>query len=266
MTSQTGFTETLRQWRKQRKVSQLELALAADVSQRHISWLETGRSQPSREMVIRLSEALDIPLRDRNYFLNTAGFADLYSHSRLEEPSMAPVLSILETILKNHEPYPAYVMDRHWNIKLQNDAASIMFEVAGDAEKIWNDIGDNGEQNIALLTVHPNGLRNYIQNWDEMILPFVKRIKKEALESNDAELIERVKKLQQYVGGIESNTPQTNEPLLPVLPIKFGTQDFTLNLYSIISTFGTAQDITANELRIECFYPADLQTEKFFTE
>lgn len=264
--NQAIFTSTLRQWRKQKKLSQLELALAADVSQRHISWLETGRSQPSREMVIRLSEALSIPLRDRNHLLNTAGFANLYSHSSLDEPSMTPVLTILETLLDHHLPYPAYVVDRFWNIKMLNSAATMMFEVAGDAEKIWHDIGDNGERNIALLTVHPKGLRNYIQNWNDMIEPFIKRLKQEAFESNEPELIERFKQLEFYAGELPTNASQLNAPLTPILPVIFGTDQFTLSLYSIISTFGTAQDITANELRIESFYPADQQTAKFFSE
>jgi len=264
--SHTNFTNSLREWRKQRKVSQLELALAADVSQRHISWLETGRSQPSRDMVIRLSEALDIPLRERNQLLNNAGFADFYSDHTLEAPSMAPVLNILETILRQYEPYPAYVLDRHWNIKMQNSAAQILFEVAGDPEKIWNDVGDNGERNIALLTVHPKGLRNYILNWHEIVTPFIKRLKKEAYESSDVTLINRFQQLGEYVGDSETSTSESHEALLPILPIKFGTEEFCLSFYSIISTFGTAQDITANELRIECFYPADQQTEKFFSE
>ena len=131
-----SFNSALRHWRKLRKVSQLELALNADVSQRHISWLETGRSQPSKEMVIKLSEAMDIPLRDRNHLLNSAGFAGAYSHSGLDEPSMAPINNILETILSNHEPYPAYVLDRYWNITMQNKASQTMFQVAGDPEAI----------------------------------------------------------------------------------------------------------------------------------
>ena len=261
-----SFNSALRHWRKLRKVSQLELALNADVSQRHISWLETGRSQPSKEMVIKLSEAMDIPLRDRNQLLNSAGFSDAYSHSGLDEPSMAPINDILETILTNHEPYPAYVLDRYWNITMQNKASQTMFEVAGDPEAIWQAIGDNGEHNIALLTVHPNGLRNYIQNWDIIISPFIKRLKKEAMESNNPQLQQRYEQLATHINESDMTNSVTPDQLLPVLPIKFGSADSTLNLYSIISTFGTAQDITANELRIETFYPCDKQTAKFFTE
>jgi len=266
MTNNTAsFNSTLRHWRKLRKISQLELALNADVSQRHISWLETGRSQPSKEMIIRLSEAMEIPLRDRNILLNSAGFSSLYTHKTLDEPSMAPINEILETILSNHEPYPAYVLDRYWNIKMQNKASKIMFEVAGEPEAIWDAIGDNGERNIALLTVHPNGLRHYIQNWAEIIGPFIRRLKKEVIESNDSQLNTRYEQLAEHIDNINTVSTST-EQLLPVLPIKFGTSGSTLNLYSIISTFGTAQDITANELRIETFYPCDQQTAKFFSE
>lgn len=261
-----SFNTTLRHWRKLRKLSQLELALNADVSQRHISWLETGRSLPSKEMVIKLSDAMDVPLRDRNQLLNTAGFSDMYSHNELDEPSMAPVNKILETILANHEPYPAYVLDRYWNIIMQNKASQIMFEVAGDPEAIWQAIGDNGEHNIALLTVHPNGLRHFIQNWDVIIGPFVRRLKKEVIESNDPELNARYEQLAQHFDDDNISNPLPAGQLLPVLPIQFGTEGSTLNLYSVISTFGTAQDITANELRIETFYPCDQPTTKFFTE
>ena len=265
-TATTNFTTTLRQWRKQRKVSQLELALAAEVSQRHISWLETGRSQPSREMVVKLSEALDIPLRDRNHLLNTAGFANLYSQKSLDEPAMAPITDMLKTMLEHHEPYPAYVVDRYWNIKMKNQAANLMFEVAGSAEDIWKQVDDNGEHNIARLMLHPNGLRHYIQNWSEIISPFVKRLKEEVNESDDLQIISRFNELASYINESDLCSINANEELRPVLPIIYGKGQAQLSLYSIISTFGTAQDITANELRIESFYPSDKQTAKFFTE
>ena len=118
MNTQNDFTNSLRSWRRDRKLSQLELALAADVSQRHVSWLETGRSQPSRAMVLRLSDALDIPLRDRNQFLQAAGFAAIYTESGLDEPSMESVRNILNDILSHHNPYPAFVLDRYWNIQM----------------------------------------------------------------------------------------------------------------------------------------------------
>lgn len=260
----THFTNTLKGWRKVRKMSQLDLALAADVSQRHVSWLETGRSRPSREMVVKLSEALEVPLRDRNLILNAAGYADMYTAKALDEPTMEPVHGILQDMLNHHEPYPAFVLDRRWNVVMKNQAADTMFEIVGDPEQVWQDIGDDGRHNIALLTVHPKGLRKFISNWDDIAGGFVKRLKKEAFESADQELIEFYDMLAGHVGELPPE--QLQQELLPVLPIEIDLGVLQLKLASVISTFGTAQDITANELRVETFYPADEQTRKFFTE
>jgi len=258
------FTNSLREWRKHRKMSQLDLALAAEVSQRHVSWLETGRSQPSREMVLKLSEAMDVPLRDRNSILNSAGFADMYANRDLSEPSMEPVADILNDMLAHHNPYPAFVLDRQWNIKMKNQAAGTLFDVLGDPEKVWHDVGDTGELNIALLTVHPKGLRRFISNWQEVAAPFMRRLKKEAQESGEQSMLSRYEQLKEYVGElVETNA---DSDLLPVLPLEIDIGGPVLKLCSVISTFGTAQDITANELRIETFYPADELTRGYFKE
>lgn len=260
------FKESLRDWRKQRRMSQLDLALIADVSQRHISWLETGKSRPSRDMVIKLCDAMDVPLRDRNPLLNNAGFASLYSHKALDEPSMVPITKLLQTILTHHDPLPAYVIDRYWNIKMQNNASKTMFEVAGDPNLLWNAVGDNGQRNIALLTVHPNGLRNIIQNWADIAGPFMLRLKNEMLDSDDPLLQQRYEQLENYCSDTDLMATHVDEHVLPVLPIRFEMGEKILSLYSVISTLGTAQDITANELRIETFYPCDTLTENFFTQ
>jgi transcriptional regulator with XRE-family HTH domain len=258
------FTDSLRNWRKHRKMSQLDLALAADVSQRHVSWLETGRSQPSREMVVKLSDAMEVPLRDRNLILNSAGFAKLYADRDLSEPSMEPVTEILTDMLAHHNPYPAFVLDRMWNIKMKNEAAGVLFDILGKPEEVWRDVGDTGEFNIALLTVHPKGLRQYISNWDEVAPPFMRRLKKEAMDSGDAGLISRYEQLYEYVGDIVDN-PDLGD-LLPILPLEIDLGGPVLKLCSVISSFGTAQDITSNELRIETFYPADETTRRFFKD
>ena len=129
-----NFKSICRQWRQFRKLSQLDLALAANVSQRHVSWLETGRSQPSREMVVRLSDAMEIPLRERNVLFQSAGYATTYSESKLDEPAMAPVLDALNHVLLHHEPLPAVVIDRLWNIVRKNAAADLLFSIDGDPE------------------------------------------------------------------------------------------------------------------------------------
>lgn len=258
-----NFTHNLREWRRLRKMSQLELALAAEVSQRHVSWLETGRSQPSREMVLKLSDAMNVPLRERNNILNSAGFANIYTEKDLNEPAMESVKNILSEMLEHHEPYPAYVIDRHWNIKMQNNATNIMFSIAGDIETTWHAVGDTGEKNMALLTVHPKGLRKYISNWDKVAGQFIRRLKKEALESADSELMMRYERLASLV---DLPDEQPTEGLLPMLPFQVDLGGLPLSLCSVISTFGTAQDITAHELRVETFYPMDEQTSKFFKE
>jgi len=126
------FRGVCRRWRQHRKLSQLDLALAAGVSQRHVSWLETGRSQPSREMVIRLSEAMEVPLRERNVLLQSAGFSAVYEEKRLDEPAMRPVLDAVRHVLAHHEPYPAVAVDRFWNVKMQNRAAEPLLALADD--------------------------------------------------------------------------------------------------------------------------------------
>jgi len=263
MSMQTGqFTDNLRRWRKHRKMSQLDLALAAEVSQRHVSWLETGRSQPSREMVLKLSDAMEVPLRERNSILNSAGFVNVYSDQDIGEPSMEPVAQILEDMLEHHNPYPAFVLDRQWNIRMKNEAADTFFGQLGDPQQVWHDVGDTGELNIALLTVHPKGLRRFITNWDDIAAPFLRRLKKEALESSEESIISRYQQLQEHAGEVFISNDYSD--LLPVLPLEINLGRRTLKLCSVISTFGTAQDITANELRIETFYPADEVTRKFF--
>lgn len=261
---QTDFQGVLRNWRRFRKMSQLDLALTADVSQRHLSWLETGRSHPSRDMVLRLSEALEVPLRDRNQLLTSAGFAGVFSQKALDDPGMEPVLGVLKDMLEHHEPYPALVLDRLWNVKMKNAAADVLFSIAGDPDALWQAVGDSGEHNIARLTIHPNGLRQFISNWEAVGGPFIRRLKREALDSGDAQVMEKYLEIESIAGEIIDATP--DQSLLPVLPLELALGSLKLSLFSVISTFGTAQDITTDELRIETFYPTDTATAEFFNE
>lgn len=261
---QTDFQGVLRNWRRFRKMSQLDLALTADVSQRHLSWLETGRSHPSRDMVLRLSEALEVPLRDRNQLLTSAGFAGVFSQKALDDPGMQPVLGVLKDMLEHHEPYPALVLDRLWNVKMKNAAADVLFSIAGDPDALWQAVGDSGEHNIARLTIHPNGLRQFISNWEAVGGPFIRRLKREALDSGDAQVMEKYLEIESIAGEIIDATP--DQSLLPVLPLELALGSLKLSLFSVISTFGTAQDITTDELRIETFYPTDTATAEFFNE
>lgn len=237
--------------------------MEADVSQRHISWLETGRSQPSREMVIRLSEALDIPLRERNNLLRAAGFAPMYTERSFDEPDMAPVLDALNHVLKHHEPFPAIVIDRFWNILMMNEAGNMMFAMTEVSEQFLADLGEDCRHNLAALTIHPDGMRRYISNWDQAAPAFARRLKREIAESGDGEHAQLINKLLQFAGPL-AEPDMSAEALLPVLPLELQNADLRLSLFSVISTFGTAQDITTDEVRIEAFYPADKETEAFF--
>lgn len=259
-----SFPSLCRQWRQFRKLSQLELALAANVSQRHLSWLETGRSQPSRDMVVRLSDALEIPLRERNTLLRCAGFAAAYSESRLEDQAMAPVLDALKRVLEHHEPLPAVVVDRYWNLKRTNKAADLLLDIRGDRDAMLAAVSYDGEPNLALLTLHPRGLRPYIANWQQAAPAFIRRLRSEALAAGDATLRERLAAYIELAGPMD-NCDTVNESLLPVLPLELDINGLQLSLFSVISTFGTPQDVTTDELRIETFYPTDAKTAAFFS-
>jgi len=258
-----NFMSVCRQWRQFRKLSQLELALAANISQRHLSWLETGRSQPSREMVARLSDAMNIPLRERNVLFQSAGYAAAYRETQLDEPVMAPVLDALNQVLQHHDPLPAVVIDRFWNVKKRNRAAHLMFSIGGDPEEMLARTGGDGEFNLALLTVHPLGLRPYIVNWDQAAPAFIHRLKSEALASGDPVVQEKFARYIDLAGPLENKDP-LGDSLLPVLPLELNIDGLELSLFSVISTFGTPQDITTDELRIEAFYPTDNKTAEFF--
>lgn len=252
-----------RQWRQTRKLSQLDLALAANVSQRHVSWLETGRSMPSREMVVRLSEAMEIPLRERNLLFRAAGYSYSYSETELDEPAMQPVREALQHVLDHHEPLPAVVIDRFWNVKMKNSAALLLLGLATDLEPLLDEFSETDEINLALLTLHPKGLRRYITNWDQAASAFLRRLHSEALALGDEQVHAQFARLSSLAGTLadESSSIQSQ---LPVLPLEMNINGTELSLFSVISTFGTPQDITTDELRIEAFYPTDESTAQFF--
>lgn len=258
------FKGLCRRWRKYRKLSQLELSLSAEISQRHLSWLETGRSRPSRDMVLRICKAMDIPLRERNRLFRSAGFAQVYGESALEDPDMAPVLDALDLMLNHHDPFPAVVVDRLWNVKKTNQSAASLLELLSasgvDPASVW--VGD--ALNLALLSLHPQGLRQVLSNWSEIAGPLIHRLRCETSSSGDSEVINRLNQFIELAGPVVNVDPGP-EGLLPVLPLCLELNGVTLRLFSVISTFGTPQDITTDELRIETFYPADEASRLFFT-
>lgn len=253
------FGVSIRRWRKSRGLSQLELGFQANISSKHISFLETGRSNPSREMVIQLSNALDIPLSDRNVLLTTAGFAEAYSRMDINQPEMNSVRDALSIMLKSHEPFPALVLDWDWNTVMVNDAHCRL------VESLVPDPGRLPQtRNIMELLFDPNGFRPYIENWEEVAYLLIQRLQRERMlyQDRQSNLLDRLK---QYPGvpthWHEQSNHKASEPMVYVI-LKSG--DTRLKLFSTLASFGTAIDVTMQELIIEQYFPVDSHTSDFF--
>ena len=253
------FGLALRQWRALRGVSQLRLGTEAEISTRHLSFLETGRSRPSRGMVLRLAEALDVPLRERNALLAAAGFAPLYRRSALEEPELAPVARVLDFLLARHEPFPAYLVDRCWRMLRGNTAAGRAFVHFAGPDPVWRETPPN----LLRLTLHPGGLRPWVANFDEVAAWLVVRLQREVVfDAGDDELAALLADVTSFPGLPDAPpAPDPGRALDPVLPLHLKRGDLELRLFSAITTFGTPQDVTLHGLRIESFMPADAATE-----
>jgi transcriptional regulator with XRE-family HTH domain len=237
----------LRDWRRRRRLSQLDLALEAGVSARHLSFLETGRSRPSREMVLHLSEQLDVPLRDRNQLLLAAGFAPAYTEQALDAPDMGAVREALDRILKGHEPYPAVIVDRWWDLAGANAGVALL--TARVAPHLLAP-----PANALRITLHPDGMAPYIRNLAEWRAHLLDRLRRQIVVTGDARLAALHDELTAYPGG-EATLP-AHEPGIAV-PLQIDADGTELSFFSTISTFGTAVDITLAELAIEAFFPAD---------
>jgi transcriptional regulator with XRE-family HTH domain len=236
----------IRSWRNARGLSQLALAADSVVSLRHLSFIETGRSSPSRAMVLKLAEVLDVPLRERNSLLLAAGFAPVYQESALDEPELAAVRHALDAILAQQEPYPALVIDRDWNIRYANGAAARFFAFlqAGHATAA------PGPPNVLRRMFHPDGIRRYIRNWPEVSEALVRRVRREAVGGVTDERAQAIlQEVLAYPGvPVSLRSLDATLPTMPVVPIDY---------FSTVTTLGTAQDITLQELRIECFFPVN---------
>ncbi|MGB3620292.1 helix-turn-helix domain-containing protein [Ketobacter sp. MCCC 1A13808] len=260
------FGSLLRGWRDRRKYSQLNLALEAGVSQRHLSFLESGRAQPSRGMILQLADALDIPLRDRNALLHVAGFAPAFQQRSLDNEDMAAVKKALEMTLAHHEPYPAIVMNSHWGILMQNQAAMNFIGLLGDSETLWRQVDPSGSRNAMRLIFHEQGMQPYIQNWDQVATFLLSRMQKEvaadptheALAALFDELCEHPNLPADWRNQTWNNMPP------PILTMEIAFYETRLNMFSMLSSFGTALDITAATLCVETFFPADDETTEFF--
>ena len=244
----------LRDWRQRRRLSQLDLALEAGVSARHLSFLETGRSRPSREMVLHLSEQLEVPLRDRNQLLLAAGFAPAYTEQALDAPDMAPVRDALERILKGHEPYPAVVVDRWWDLAAANASVALFTGLA--APHLLEP-----PVNALRVTLHPEGMAPHILNLPEWRAHLLDRLRRQVAVTSDDRLAALYAEVAAYPGG--EATLAAHEPGIAV-PLRDRRSTATeLAFFSTIATFGTAVDITLAELAIEAFFPADEPTASY---
>jgi transcriptional regulator with XRE-family HTH domain len=241
----------IREWRQKRRMSQLDLAGEADVSTRHLSFVESGRSVPSREMVMRLAEQLDVPLRERNTLLIAAGYAPLYRERALADPQLASAMRAVELVLKGHEPYPALAVDRHWTMIAANAALAPLL-VSVDAELLQPPV------NVLRLSMHPRGLADSIVNWHEWRAHLLARVRRQIDVSGDAVLVDLLAELTSYPAHAEAGVSHESDPVL--VPLKLRTPQGVLSFFSTTTVFGTPVDITLSELAIEAFFPADAAT------
>ena len=247
-----SFGVLLRRWRAVRHLSQLELALDAEISTRHLSCIETGRAQPSREMVLRLAEALQIPLRERNGLLLAAGYAPLYRDSALDAPELEAASQAIELLMAQLEPYPVLVLDRYWNILRMNAVAQRFLALFPGSDSVT-------PLNGPRLAFHPQGLRPFIENWEAVAARIIRRLHREVADNPSDEMLNCfLEELLSYP-NVPSRwrTLDLDDSPPPFLTINYSWKNSTLRLFSALTTFGTAQDIALQELRIESFFPAD---------
>jgi transcriptional regulator with XRE-family HTH domain len=250
--------DLLRDWRRRRRLSQLELSNVAGISTRHLSFLETGRARPSREMVLRLTERLDVPLRERNGLLMAAGFAPVYRERSIEDPEMRPARQALNRVLDGHEPYPAVVVDRGWNLVLANEAAMLFLEDVPD-ELVRPPV------NLHRLALHPQGLARRVVNLPEVRAHLVGRMARQVSLTGDPELAALHEETRAYGEPGDDDVP--HEPSHDIaLPTRLRYGDRVLSFFSTVTTFGTAEDVTLAELAIEAFFPADDETAGFLRD
>jgi transcriptional regulator with XRE-family HTH domain len=257
----SSIGELLQYWRRTRHLSQLALATEAEVSPRHICFLETGRSRPSREMVLLLASVLEVPLRERNGLLLAAGFAPVYAETSLDQPPLAPVRAALEAILRQQEPFPAVVMNRRWDILQTNQAAKRFFSFLLDGGEARAD--SSVRPNVLRLMFDPAGLRPHVTNWEDVAAALLQRVHREAIGGiKDEATTLLLAELLAYPGVPgRLRRPDLQSPQLPVISVQFSRHGRAFNFFSTVTTLGTAQDITLQELRIECFFPGDVDTE-----
>ncbi|MDL2404515.1 helix-turn-helix transcriptional regulator [Rhizobium calliandrae] len=251
----------LRHWREVRGKSQLDLSMETGVSQRHISFVESGRSIPSRQRLLTVAEALDVPFRERNTLLLAAGYAPIYSDDSWEAPEMQPVADALRRMLRQHEPFPAIVMDRYWNVLLSNTAAPRFFNCFVNMET------RKSPRNLLHLMFDPAGMRPFIRDWPETSRSLLARVHRESIgRVVDEKTRELLKTLLAYPDVDVDWKALTAPAGTPVIPLVFVKDGKNLGFFSLITTVGTPMTIASQELRLECMFPKDQQTERLYAE
>ncbi|MGN9808900.1 helix-turn-helix domain-containing protein [Micromonospora sp. BQ11] len=248
--------ELLRQWRHRRGLSQLDLAIAANVSARHVSLVETGRSKPSPDMVLRLADQLHVPLRDRNRLLLAGGFAPRYAERPLDDDALSAVHDAVRRVLRAHEPYPAVVFDRRWNIVMTNRAVDPFFAQV-DPDLLRPPV------NLVRLGLDPRGLARIVVNLADVRAVFRSRISRQLATAPDPELTALYDELLAPEPDEASSQPIDTDVVIPMI-LRVGGRE--LRLFSTITTFGTPMDITIDEIAVESYYPADAESAAYFIE
>ncbi len=258
------FGPMLRAWRRRRGASQLALALQSGVSQRHVSFLESGRARPSREMVVQLSSALDVPLRQRNTMLLAAGFAPVYRESGLGAPELAPVRQAIDRMLKQQEPYPAVVVDRLWNLLQANEAANAFTVFLFEGPPPPPPVGKPA--NLLRWLLDPQALRPKLANWEEVARHLVSTTYAEILaDGGEPRALAFIEEVMSYPDVPSSfRKLRFEERPAPVLTLDYVVGGKSLSVFTTIATLGTPQDVTLQEVRIECFFPADERSDALF--
>jgi transcriptional regulator with XRE-family HTH domain len=261
-----GFGDLLARWRKTRRMSQLGLALEAEISSRHVSFIETGRARPSRDMVLRLAQALDVPLRERNDLLLAAGFAPVHRETPLDAPEMAPMLTALRIILGRHDPFGAVAMDRNWDIVMASAASTQLINqcrLPSTAEIAPLALTAAPRPNMIRMTCHPDGFRRLLVNWAEVVAETLTRVELEVAREANPKRRALLDEAMAYPDVAAARAAGHGHGVPPLtIPVTMRLPDGgTLALISTIATLGTAEDITLRELRIEAFYPLDPAVE-----
>lgn len=244
----------LRLWRQRRRLSQLDFALEAEISQKHLSFIESGRSQPSRAMVLRLAETLDVPLRDRNGMLLAAGYAPVFSERPLDDPSMQAARDAVERLIRAHEPYPALAVDRSWTLVSANASVAPLLALVEDQALLA------GPVNVLRLSLHPGGLAPAIANLAEWREHLLRRLARQVEVSGDPGLAKLLAELRAYPAPGPAVPPIDEAAGRVLVPLQLRAGEGILSFISTTTVFGTPVDVTLSELAVEAFFPADAVT------